>query len=182
MKAGNRLTNATITTAQDGKPSVIGLAVVGHNPVDVSFSDLPRPEAPSPDEAVERGESHHPYVAQYEMRPTMGSAPWRGSPSSTVGGWIRMRAPRALDVPLVAALTDTWMPSFWPRLSEPAGKITVDLTIHLRSTLVPRDVGYWFIRQVARHCERGFVDEDCEIWDSSGRLVATSRQLILLSR
>ena len=30
--------------------------------------------------------------------------------------------------------------------------------------------------------ERGFADEECEVWGSDGRLLAQSRQLVLLAR
>jgi acyl-CoA thioesterase len=137
---------------------------------------------PPPEELVERGESHHAYIQHYEMRPAFGGAPWTGRPTSTVGGWIRMREPRALDLPLLAALTDTWMPAMWPRLTVPTGKMTVDLTIHFRGAVPVDDLGWWFIRQTTRHVEDGFADEDCEVWASDGRLLAQSRQLCLLSR
>jgi hypothetical protein len=32
----------------------------------------------------------------------------------------------------VVAFPDGWMPGTWARLAEPAGKVTVDLTTHVR--------------------------------------------------
>lgn len=181
-KSGARLSNVLVRAEQEDKACVLALAVLGHNHVPDSFSDIVLPEAPPPETLPDRSRSHHAYSQHYDMRPVFGDQPWSGSPSSTVGGWVRMSRARVLDLPLLAALTDTWMPAVWPRLESPAGKITVDLTIHFRSPPAPGDEGWWFIHQRTRHAERGFAEEDAEVWGSDGRLLAHSRQLLLLSR
>jgi hypothetical protein len=51
---------------------------------------------------------------------------------------------------------------------------TLELTIHLRALPAP---GWIRAVQHARLLQDGWVDEECELWDSAGRLVAQARQL-----
>src|SRR5437764_19266 len=51
---------------------------------------------------------------------------------------------------------------------------TVELTVHVRA--IPAN-GWIAMRTRARHIGGGYHEEDAEIWDSEGKLVAQSRQL-----
>ncbi len=57
------------------------------------------------------------------------------------------------------------------------GSTTVELTVHLRAEPAP---GWLACRVVTQHVQGGFHEEDFEIWDSTGTLVAQSRQIALL--
>jgi acyl-CoA thioesterase len=58
------------------------------------------------------------------------------------------------------------------------GSTTIELSVHVRGLPAP---GWLACRASTRHVIDGFHDEDFEIWDSTGRLVAQSRQLALLA-
>lgn len=179
---GSRVGHVTARLTQAGRVGAIALATLGHNPQDDYVSDFARPDAPPPDQVPRRAESSHPYMQHLDVRPTIVVRPWSGENEGTLAGWIRLVDPRPLDLPLLAALPDGWMPGTWARLREPSGKVTVDLTTHFRSHIAPGDDGWWFVRVRTRHVERGFADEDCEVWGGDGRLLAQSRQLVLLAR
>ena len=51
---------------------------------------------------------------------------------------------------------------------------TLELTAHVRSHPAP---GWLRVRHATRNLAGGMFEEDCEVWDSAGRLVAQSRQL-----
>ena len=59
------------------------------------------------------------------------------------------------------------------------GSQTLELTVHLRARPAP---GWMACRISTRHVIDGYHEEDFEIWDSAGHLVAQSRQLAALPR
>ena len=56
---------------------------------------------------------------------------------------------------------------------------TIELTVHVRGIPAPGPVMCRFHSEVVQN---GFLQEDGEVWDSTGALVAQSRQLALLPR
>ena len=56
---------------------------------------------------------------------------------------------------------------------------TLELTTHVRAKPAP---GWLKVQHRTRNFAGGMFEEDCEVWDSSGRLVAQSRQLARLPR
>ena len=46
-------------------------------------------------------------------------------------------------------------------------------------TLLPTAAGWLKVQHHTRNLAGGMFEEDCEVWDSTGRLVAQSRQLAL---
>jgi acyl-CoA thioesterase len=56
---------------------------------------------------------------------------------------------------------------------------TLEMTTHIRSEPEP---GWLRCRFSTRFITGGMLEEDGELWDDSGRLVAQSRQLALLPR
>lgn len=179
---GTRVAHVAARVVQDGQPGAVALATLGKNPQPDFLTDFPRPDSPPADHVRRRAESTHPYMQHLDVRPTVTVRPWSGDNEGTLAGWIRLATPRPLDIPLLAALPDAWMPGTWARLTNPSGKVTVNLTSHFRATISDADDGWWFMRVRTRHVERGFADEECEVWGSDGRFLSQSRQLVLLAR
>lgn len=178
---GSRVGHLSACIEQDGRAGATALATVGRNPQPDFISDFPLPAAPPPDDVQRRSESSHAYMQHFDVRPTVVVRPWSGESEGTLAGWVRLVEPRPVDLPLVAALSDVWMPGTWARLTEPHRKVTVDMTTHFRSA-VEGTPEWCFVRIRTRHVERGFADEECEVWGSDGRLLTQSRQLVLLAR
>jgi acyl-CoA thioesterase len=81
------------------------------------------------------------------------------------------RAPDLLSKPL---LVDSTAPSV---LELGVASTTIELTLHLRAHPAP---GWLACRAAARFVSGGYHEEDFEVWDSAGTLVAQSRQLAVV--
>jgi acyl-CoA thioesterase len=99
-----------------------------------------------------------------------------GQPSGdpTAEFWMRFRDGREPDLASLALLLDAAAPVV---LEVGALSTTIELTVHLRAHPAP---GWLACRALTRHVGGGYHEEDFEIWDSTGRLVAQSRQLALV--
>ena len=56
---------------------------------------------------------------------------------------------------------------------------TVELTVHVRAKPAP---GYLHVRHATRFMSGGLFEEDAEVWDSAGTLVAQARQLAMVPK
>ena len=92
-------------------------------------------------------------------------------------GWMRFadgREPDLLSLPMfVDAVAPAALELGLRRMT------TVELTVHLRARPAP---GWLAFRTLTRYLAGGYFEEDAELWDSAGRLVAQSRQLALVLR
>jgi len=161
---------------------LVALALAAFSPpwAGVELVEATMPSAPSYDQtAAEVLEGGPPFRAHFEQRPVIGAPPLSGADTSESGGWIRLREDAPVDHVVVAALTDAWLPTIFPRLTVPASAPTIDLTIHFRSPppLRPEPCFVVFRSQLATE---GFFDEDGEVWSEEGSLLAQSRQMALV--
>jgi acyl-coenzyme A thioesterase PaaI-like protein len=102
----------------------------------------------------------------------------RGQPSGHPASafWTRFADGRDPDLLALPLLADASAPSV---VELAATSTTVQLTIHLRARPAP---GWLACRAVTRFVSGGYHEEDVEIWDSAGTLVAQSRQLAQILR
>lgn len=82
--------------------------------------------------------------------------------------------PDVFSLPLFA---DALPPPLFRRVGFGGWVPTVELTVHLHRVPTP---GLLRARFATRHVTGGLLHEDGELWDSSGRLVALSRQLAII--
>ena len=88
--------------------------------------------------------------------------------------WMRFRDGREPDLMSLPLFVDAAAPAV---LEIGAVSTTVELTVHLRA----RPASGWLAcRTWTRYVGGGYHEEDFEVWDSAGMLVAQSRQLALL--
>jgi acyl-CoA thioesterase len=90
-----------------------------------------------------------------------------------IRGAVRFRDRRPPDVLSLAAIADGFPPPAFAWI-DPTWVPTLELTLQIRA----RPTGEW-LRSLfrTRFMFGGFLEEDGELWDESGRLVALSRQL-----
>jgi acyl-CoA thioesterase len=88
-------------------------------------------------------------------------------------GWMRFTDGREPDVAALPLLADTFPPAVLD-VANSAWVPTVELTVHVRGRPAPGWIAASFR---TKFLSDGYFEEDGELWDSTGRLVALSRQL-----
>jgi acyl-CoA thioesterase len=105
-----------------------------------------------------------------------GTMAWVRGPRSgrgEVGGWIRFADGREPDAASMVLFCDGMPPAVFDLV--PGGWVpTLEFTVHVRARPAPGWLRVWFS---TRHLRDGYLEEDGEVWDSAGVLVAQSRQL-----
>ena len=101
------------------------------------------------------------------------TAPREEGEIARLEGWMRFSDGRDPDVAAIPLLADTFPPAVLD-VAHAAWVPTVELTVHLRGRPAPGWVAASFRTKFL--CD-GYFEEDGELWDSTGRLVALSRQL-----
>ena len=94
-------------------------------------------------------------------------------------GWFRLRDGEPLDTVSLLCAADAFPPTIFNADLPVAWTPTVELTAHVRSRPEP---GWLRCRFATHFITGGFLEEEGELWDASGRLVAQSRQLALVPR
>jgi acyl-CoA thioesterase len=115
-------------------------------------------------------------MRRFDLRLTAGSLVWATGKPRGVGemaGWIRFADDREPDAAALILFADALPPAVF-NLAGMRAAPTVQLTVHVRSRPSP---GWLRCRFVTRHVTDGYLEEDGEIWDAAGKLVALSRQL-----
>lgn len=141
-----------------------------------------KPALPPPDDAIDLlGGRAMPAISitdRFDYRvakvPGWAQGTPTGDPSATF--WMRFKDGRAADALSLAMLVD----AAWPAVLEIGadGSVTVQLTVHVRARPVP---GWLACRVTTRYVIGGYHEEDFEIWDAAGTLVAQARQLAVLT-
>ena len=186
VRQGRTLSTVAASLTQSGKER---LRLIG------SFGDLTRnggpsvvagspPDLPPPGECVSRNANSIHYkpsrIAQHmdvRLNPATG---WtRGAPSGVadISGWLRFTDGREADVLSLALFADAMPPAVFEVLPNSQWVPTVELTVHFRAVPAP---GWLRGRFTTRFLVGGFFEEDGELWDSTGQLVAQSRQLAMV--
>ena len=93
-------------------------------------------------------------------------------------GWLRTADGRDPD-PMLLLLAVDALPPVTFDLGYTGWTPTLELTAHVRARPAP---GWLRVRISTRNPAGGLLEEDAEVWDSAGRLVAQSRQLAAVPR
>jgi acyl-CoA thioesterase len=113
----------------------------------------------------------HPEDGQFLLGKRSGHALMRG--------WFRLRHDEPTDTIALLCAADAFPATAFNADFPVAWTPTIELTVHVRARPEPG----WLRCKFATHfVTGGFLEEDGEIWDSTGHLVAQSRQLALIPR
>ena len=183
IRAGRRVASAEAQLIQDGKERVRALCTFSslHEATGRTAVFASPPDLPPPGECVDPLEGRSidgvTIADRIEYRSPEAPGWWLGKPTGrpSTEMWLRFREPRDPDVMSLALIVDAAAPVVL-ELGE-AGSTTLELTVHLRERPTP---GWLACRISTRYVIDGFHEEDFEVWDSRGRLVAQARQLAAL--
>lgn len=96
---------------------------------------------------------------------------------SELRAWVKFKDTDNLSVFALCLLSDAFMPAVFNRVGPVAWVPTLELTVQVRGVPEP---GYLRTRFRTRFLSNGNLEEDGEIWDQKGNLVAISRQMAKL--
>ena len=166
LREGRSVGSLLARLSQEGAPKVEVLLSAGTLPAveDCLLSKMPE------------GLPRNGITENLDVRLDPATAGWaRGAPggSAQIAGYVRSATGRAVDPLFLLCVADA-LPPVTLDLGIPGWVPTVELTVHVRA--VPVD-GWLRVVQRARLVSGGWLDEECEVWDSSGALVAQARQL-----
>ncbi len=121
------------------------------------------------------------YAGQVQMLLDPAVTGWRfDEPSGLpeMRGYFSLREERDPDALMLAMAVDGLPPVVFG-LGATGWAPTVELTMHMRRVPAP---GLLAVAARCRHVSGGWFDEEAEVWDSAGHLVAQSRQIARVGR
>jgi acyl-CoA thioesterase len=181
VRAGRSLSMGTAVISQGGSARVHVTGTFGalqqlKGPTNVAGG----PPANAPPEQCVRavgGVGPAPeFVNRFDLRMTPESAMWAvGKPlgRADMQGWVRFVDGRDADPASLCLFADSFPPAVF-NIAPARWVPTIELTVHVRGRPAP---GWLQARFLTRYLINGYLEEDGELWDSSGALVALSRQL-----
>ncbi len=187
LKEGKRFATGTATMFSGTRPLLAVLGTLG----DLSQAEGPEliegapPELPSPEQCVRvqpAGTFPPPFMGQVDLRLHPDDAAFavgRQSGQPLMRGWFRLPGAEPVDSLALLCAVDAFPPTVFNARLPIAWTPTVELTAHIRARPAP---GWLRCRFATRFVSSGFLEEDGEVWDSTGRLVGQSRQLALVPR
>lgn len=146
--------------------------------------DAAPPALPPPEECIVLRPTEGfppPFMGRVDLRLHPDDAGFgSGTPSGEprVRGWFRLHDEPIDTLGLLLAV-DAFPPTAFNARLPVAWTPTVELTAHVRARPAP---GWLRCAFTTRFVTGGFLEEDGEVWDAAGRLVAQSRQLALIPR
>lgn len=184
VRTGRTLSTVRASLQQDGKSRLEVLGAFGDLAqsagVDADISVTP-PPMPAPDACVPRsGDAQGvtlPIMSRLDVRlhPQHAAPGATGKPEMT--GWIRFTEERPPDTRCLCLFADAFPPSPFGMLGGVGWVPTLELTVHVRR----KPASGWIQGQfIADDLNHGRLVESGALWDSTGQLVAQSRQLGLV--
>ncbi len=197
VRAGRRHTTVAAQLRQDGRERVRLLGTFGDLAAADGLTHLDRPPLDLPPiedciDATTRGVEvaeaggypAPPILERFDHRQPEALVGWaQGRPTGRgeTGGYLRWRDGAPMDTLGLLTVADCYPPAVFNLDGSSLGWVpTLELTVQVRGRPAPD--GYLASRFATTAITGGYLEEDGEIRDSDGRLVALSRQLALTAR
>ena len=188
--AGRTLAHSSVLLSDSSGPCLTVLATAGTLTDDGPVHSSPMPDAAPVEECFSIAEHAHlapPGVTvpglslRVETRLDPATAGWAfGRPSGdpVMRAWVRFADGREPDPLALVTFADALPPTGWG-MGLLGWAPTVQLQVLVRALPAP---GWCLVESRGGEIAGGWIDEDYRIWDSTGRLVAQSRQLARVPR
>jgi hypothetical protein len=184
--AGRTLAHSSVLLAGEAGPSLaaqVTTATLGTEPAEYSVNAAP--QVPDPDDCVvTRTTGAGPAVGlvrRIDTRLDPATAGWtagRFSDQRVLRSWIRLADGGAPDPFTLLLFADALPPTAFA-VGRTGWAPTVQLQVLVRALPAP---GWCLVESRATEVAGGWSDEECRIWDATGRLVAQARQLARVAR
>lgn len=185
LRNGRQTATASARVRSGGRDVIAVLGTFGEQTGDgQSVIDAAPPELASIDDCVRTMppvESGFGERVSVRVRP--GDEGFRdGNPTgrAEIAGWFEFADGHRIDEIGLLLVADAFAPVVFHRPEFPVSWApTLELTVHVRAVPAPGPLRCIFR---SRFMQAGMFEEDGEVWDSDGTLVALSRQLALIPR
>lgn len=185
VKRGRTTSVARATLVHDGKERLTTIAALGDltEPASMAAGELEPmcPAIPPPGDCIGRSRLEQgvdlPILRRLDVRIHPDRAHHAASDEAVVEGWIQFADGSPASARSLVVFADAFPPSLFPKFGRVGWVPTVELTVHVRR----RPASGWV--QARFECDdlaEGRMIETGTLWDSTGRVVARSRQLGLL--
>jgi acyl-CoA thioesterase len=181
VRSGRRVSASRATLWQGDKPYIDALVTSGElHEAPVEWDDKTEPDMPDPQECpiATNPHLHISLFEQVELRVDPATAPFpapNGDP--TMRFWFRLADGAAPGLLSLLLAVDSGPPTVF-HLGSYGWAPTVELTVLLRG--LPA-AGWLKVESRTSTVSDGWFDETATVWDSTGRMVAQSRQLALVA-
>lgn len=187
IRIGRRMATVSATMHRDGQPLLALLGTFGRAaPNEITMIDGSPPELPPFDESATEPDSVGAFIPEFARRVDVRLRPGdegfragQGSGRAEFVGWFAFDDGSPVDEIGLLLVADSFAPPIFNSGLAIGWAPTLELTVHLRARPAPGPLRCVFR---SRFAHGGLVDEDGEIWDSDGVLVAQTRQLALMPR
>lgn len=173
-----------IELSQDGAVTTTATAIFGVRRDTWSGTEAVPPSAPPPERLERSNRENLPvWIGMYDMRFAEGSFSGgnvQTGSSSTTTLWVRDAARRQVDFPALTAMSDIFFPRVFLRRGViPAGTISMTTYFHADGQhLAALDGDYILATAHADRFDRGFFDQNAQLWSRDGQLLATTYQIV----
>jgi len=185
MKTGRTVSTARSVLWQDDKPRLDVLVTAGELPKDEpEHAGFPQPAMPPPEECRKRQQDDIvvELLDHVDVRLVPETVPFPrervDGAEPVIRGWMRFHDGVDADALALLLAVDVCPPTVF-HLGRMGWAPTVELTCLLRREPAP---GWLAFEARATVLAGGWFDEEATVWDSTGALVAQSRQLALVGR
>ena len=183
LRTGRSLSTTRVTLSQEGQARLEALVTAGRIDPEAAPgwqrsggpAGLPPVEDCVPGRPEMPGGQRANLLDHLDLRIDPATAGWiAGRPGGRLDmrGWVRFSDGRAADPLALLQVVDALPPSSF-ELGLASWAPTVELTVYLRGVPAP---GWLACVVRGQLWQGGWFDEEAEVWDSAGRLVAQSRQ------